>query len=138
MLVGSFSSLLATNKCHLVIHIAYKLSIGFFSFPSPLKLCLRGCIPVLFRLYSKYIVRQIEHEGRTGQDETQQSFCYKCPGYLAIHNSSSLKAYSKKYSNLITAWRLEMRYNKGTDAVAMFASNPGTVHWISNGISDVP
>lgn len=31
-----------------------------------------------------------------------------------------------------------MRYNKGTDAVAMFASNPGTVHWISNGISDVP
>lgn len=29
-----------------------------------------------------------------------------------------------------------MRYNKGTYAVVMFASNPGTVHWTSNGISD--
>lgn len=31
-----------------------------------------------------------------------------------------------------------MRYNKGTYAVVMFASNPGTVHWTSNGISDAP
>lgn len=33
---------------------------------------------------------------------------------------------------------MEVRYNKGTYAVVMFASNPGTVHWISNGISDAP
>lgn len=31
-----------------------------------------------------------------------------------------------------------MRYDKGTYAVVMFASNPGTVHWISNSISDAP
>lgn len=29
-----------------------------------------------------------------------------------------------------------MRYNKGTYAVVMFASNPGTVHWTSNEISE--
>lgn len=31
-----------------------------------------------------------------------------------------------------------MKYDKGTYAVVMFASNPGTVHWISNSISDAP
>lgn len=31
-----------------------------------------------------------------------------------------------------------MRYDKGTYTVVMFASNPGTVHWISNSISDAP